>query len=159
MGRPTLSDSEYALHFWNGVEKSEGCWVWKRSKLHHGHGQFFFKGKRIQAHRYAYMLEHGGIPESKWVLHKCDNGSCVRPDHLYAGTHADNEDDKLKRGRTCKGSKNGASKLCESQVIDIRKRLALGARAEHMRAIASEYGVSWQLIAAIRRKVKWGWLE
>jgi len=159
MSRPHLSDELYQKHFWDGVTKDEsGCWTWKRSKLHHGHGQFFFKGRRIQAHRYAYLITHGAIPPGKWILHTCDNGSCVRPDHLYAGNQHDNEQDKINRNRTCRGVKNGTSKLNEAQVIEIKDKLLEGHKLSDMRDIAKLYNVSWQTIYAIHSGRKWGWL-
>jgi len=64
-----------------------------------GYGAFGFDGKVQKAHRVAYMLTHGPIPDGGHILHSCDNPSCVNPDHLRVGTHTENMRDKLARGR------------------------------------------------------------
>jgi hypothetical protein len=68
------------------------------------------------AHRVAWVIYKGSIPEDLWVLHTCDNRRCVNPEHLYLGTRADNELDMVSRGRSPKG------KLTEVQALEILKR-------------------------------------
>ncbi len=82
------------LRFWDKVDKSGKCWIWRGSKLKTGYGRFHFAGKTITAHRISWMLAHGSIEEGMHVLHKCDNPPCVNPDHLYIGTHTQNMQDK-----------------------------------------------------------------
>lgn len=77
-----------------------------------GYGSIQETGKDFKrhylAHRVAFMVYHNvEIPEGKIVLHSCDNPSCVNPFHLSIGTHYDNVQDKVKKGRQAKGSKNG----------------------------------------------------
>lgn len=87
--------------FWKKVVKCEPneCWYWKANTYADGYGQISVKGKPRQAHRVAYELCVGPIPEGLCVLHYCDNPSCVNPQHLYVGTHSDNMQDRAKRGR------------------------------------------------------------
>ena len=61
------------------------------------------RGETAYAHRMAWELEHGPIPGDLWVLHRCDNPPCVRLDHLFLGTHADNMADKVAKGRQARG--------------------------------------------------------
>jgi hypothetical protein len=89
-----------AQEFWDSVEKKpEGCWEWKRGRYAQGYGQVFFDGKTTGAHRVAFALAKGSIPAGLHILHSCDNPPCCNPDHLRAGTHRDNADDKIARGR------------------------------------------------------------
>lgn len=74
-----------------------GCWIWMKS-LRYGYGQVWIRPNIMQAHRLAYQLYVGLIPEGLQVLHKCDIKCCVNPDHVYLGTDADNTRDKLQRG-------------------------------------------------------------
>jgi len=79
-----------------------GCWEWSASKHRQGYGRIRLgkkEGKTVQAHRVSYELFIGEIPSEKLVCHRCDNPSCVNPDHLFLGTHKDNMIDKYKKGR------------------------------------------------------------
>ena len=90
-------------HFWSGVDRSGGqgaCWPWIGStNFSGGYGQSHFHGKRIGAHRAAYILTHGPIPDGMWVLHHCDNPPCVNPAHLFLGSTTDNMRDAARKGR------------------------------------------------------------
>ena len=96
-------------NFWSKVEVSDGCWNWTAGKFKAGYGAFSVKGKLLKAHRYSWTLFNGEIPEGVLICHHCDNPSCVRPDHLYAGDSQSNVDDKMRRGRhvALPGEKNG----------------------------------------------------
>lgn len=94
--------SDYSARFWAKVDKSGECWNWigaMRSKKIN-RGMFIIAGKRCVAYHIAYKLTYGvqdfgGL----FVCHKCNNSACVRPDHLYLGTHLDNMQDRKKAGR------------------------------------------------------------
>lgn len=112
------------------------------------------QGKTYLVHRLKYEEVNGRIPEGMVVRHKCDNTTCINPEHLEVGTHADNVKDKVQRGRQSKipnpGEKNGASKLTDIQVLEIRAD-------EHSTnvALAKRYGVTHQMISKIRKGYFW----
>ncbi len=87
--------------FWAKVRKSDGCWEWTGAANRQGYGRIALgraSGPR-RAHRIAWELTHGPVPDGLWVLHHCDNPPCVRPDHLWLGTRADNARDCRLKGR------------------------------------------------------------
>lgn len=113
-----------------------------------------YRGKMFMAHRLVYEQAHGPLTAEKpYVLHACDNPPCCNLRHLFAGTNADNIRDMFaKHRRSQSGASNAHAKLTESDVSNIRTRLAGGhAPAE----IARDYGVTAESIRAIRRGTRW----
>jgi hypothetical protein len=81
------------------VEKREnGCWEWQGARVR-GYGFVRVGDTSMGAHRLAYKLWNGEIPRGQVVRHKCDNSICCNPEHLTIGTHEDNIQDIVKRGR------------------------------------------------------------
>lgn len=85
--------------FWAAVDTTGDCWLWTASKAGNGYGKIMVNGRRIGSHRLSYILHYGEIPEGLHVLHTCDNPLCVKPAHLFLGTHADNMRDASQKGR------------------------------------------------------------
>lgn len=79
--------------------QATGCIEWIASRDGCGYGMFRFGGRSQRAHRVAWILTFGGIPDGLQVLHKCDNPPCVNPDHLFLGTNHDNVLDAVAKGR------------------------------------------------------------
>jgi uncharacterized protein (DUF433 family) len=88
--------------FWSRVEKGgvDDCWPWAARRGPQGYGAFRIDGKDRRAHRVAYQLSRGPIPDGLLVRHTCDNPPCCNPNHLLLGTHADNVADRRERKRT-----------------------------------------------------------
>lgn len=98
-----------AERFWRRVDKSGPCWIWTGAQGHHGYGRIGIgghDGPTVLAHRVAWELSNGPVPEGLCVLHRCDNPPCVNPDHLFVGTQADNIRDCKEKGRMRNGRGN-----------------------------------------------------
>ncbi len=144
--------------FWSRVNVStpDACWEWIGAK-NQGYGWLSYQGKPGTAHRIAYTLAKGVIPEGLVVRHTCDNRPCCNPDHLLVGTVADNNRDmwERKRGKTPltedqTGERNLSAKLTALQVSEIRRRYsARKTIPTTIVALANEYHVSRSLVHKI----------
>lgn len=94
-----------ATRFWKHVDTTGACWVWTAAKvggdMSMGHGVMRLQDpvRNALVHRVSWELHYGPIPDGFCVLHRCDNPPCVRPDHLFLGTKADNTADMMRKGR------------------------------------------------------------
>lgn len=139
------SDEE---RFWARVEKSTGCWLWTGAQQYYGYGELSVgKNRHVRAHRYSYQLAYGPIPKGLVVCHRCDNPPCVRPDHLFLGTHRQNVLDKLGKRRHTWGDGHPNTRLSEAQVAEIRRRYAEGGISQGQ--LGRDYGVHGSTINAI----------
>ncbi len=133
-------------------EPMSGCWLWVRSTDEKGYGRFSVLEYKMKAHRFSAFL-HGLLGDlkdnTKHVCHKCDNRSCVNPEHLYIGTHEQNMKDMYNKGRHPFGTKSGMSKLTEEIVRSARKDSRSGY------ALAKIYGVKKQTMAAVLKGKTW----
>ncbi len=115
-----------------------------------GHGQIGIGCKVIGTHRLSWKLHFGDIATGLCVCHKCDNGSCVNPDHLFVGTREDNNIDMAKKERT------GKNIVTAEQVIEIRRLRETTSMT--LREIGKLFGVGHTTISAIIQKQNWKWL-
>jgi hypothetical protein len=131
------------------VDPVTGCIEWVGSRTGDGYGNMRIEGRIILAHRLAYELKHGPIPDGMCVLHGCDNPPCCNVDHLFLGTNKDNVDDKLSKGRS-------GFKLTESDIRSIKKRLN---KREPQESIAKDFGVSKSNVSLISRGKAWAHIK
>jgi hypothetical protein len=137
-----------------------GCVEWIGSIDADGYGRVWVKGKRVGAHRRAWELTEGPIPDGLDVLHRCDNRRCVNGYHLFLGTNADNVQDMVAKGRSklCNkpGEANSNARLTNEQVREIRKRWAAAERNWGLQSqMARDYGVSQATIGSIVHNRSW----
>jgi hypothetical protein len=154
--------ANFPERFWKKVfilTYDRGCWLWIAGKRgHYGYGGINCTDdphNAISAHKASWILHYGPIPEGMCVLHWCDNPPCVRPDHLWLGTHAENMADMVKkgRGRGLQGESHNMAKLTQSQADQIRelydRSIKNGAK------LAREFGVSRHAIWCIVHGKTW----
>lgn len=137
--------------FWARVKKGPSCWEWIGAREAAGYGFFLERSwyddrnKRHpvwkKAHRHSWEMANGPIPDNLIICHRCDNPPCVRPDHLFLGTHLDNSKDCTTKGRLNDrhGSRNPNVKISASDVVAIRRAYKAGGKTQQ--ALADEYGI------------------
>src|SRR6185369_15948414 len=134
--------------FWSYVDKSGDCWLWAGSTFWTGYGQLRLNNTSATAHRIAWELTFGPIPDGLFVCHKCDVRLCCNPAHLFLGTAQENVDDMMRKGRYTRdrkysrGSHRPQSKLTESQVVEI---VQLVREGNSQNIVAKMFGVSHSL--------------
>ncbi len=136
-----------------------GCWLWTSAKYgNERYGVFRLDNRNQGAHRASWQLYNGDIPSGLCVLHKCDVGLCVNPEHLFLGTQTDNVHDMMNKGRQnfghgghhnnhAYGENSGVCKLPWNSVLKIRTRYKHG---EHNKAaLAREFCIGESQIRRI----------
>jgi hypothetical protein len=173
--RRTVAEATRESRFWSYVDRTGPCWLWQRSTLGKGYGQFGVGHHRsMLAHRAAWQFATDETLTTEDLIgHTCDTPACVRNDdegvyevrgillprrgHLFKGTDVDNVRDMLdkKRGGQTgvRGEQSPHAKLTVEKVIAIRARHATGGITQA--ALAVEFGVSIQLISAIVQRTAW----
>lgn len=133
-----MLDERDVTRFMSKIQIGPGCWPFKAKS-----GNFRLNGKVVKAPRVAFLRFKGPIPPTKLVLHECDGGDyfCCRPDHIMAGTHAQNQADKMLKGRSTHGEKHPCHKLTVPEVQYIRKARA-AAPPVQVKVLAAAHGVN-----------------
>ena len=146
------------LKHYTEICEETGCWNWVGGKLRAGYGVItvYVFGKKTShlAHRVSYMLANQvTITRFQPVCHKCDNPSCINPDHLFLGTQKENLKDMVEKGRSLRGVKNSQAKLTENEVREIRALYALGSHSQ--RDLAKIYGIDQTTIGDVVNRLYW----
>lgn len=153
--RRAKSIATFEERFWAKALVGDGCWDWAGSLMPNGYGQMSVIPwpKKEYAHRIAFTLTNGLVPEGMDVCHSCDNRRCVRPSHLWLGTRADNLQDMVRKGRSTMGARNSQAKLRTKDVLAI---LAASAAGESKHQLAASFGVAPGHITQILSGRRWG---
>lgn len=168
--------------FWPKVDKTGDCWRYPSKPGPGGYCKVSVSGNTRMAHQLAYEYAVGPVPPGMFVLHHCDNRTCVNPAHLFLGTHLDNMADMVAKGRQARGDSHGTrihpdrvlrgeahpvrlhpelvkrgerspnARLTEQEVRAIRDRHAAGVA---IRQLARETGMGATTITRIVRRESW----
>jgi hypothetical protein len=127
------------------------CIEWQGTRNKRGYGRCYVDGRHWLAHRWAWTLANGPIPQGLQICHRCDNPPCCNIEHLFLGTQAENMADCAQKGRTDRdgkpfGSRCGNSSLSEADVHEIRTAYQCGIGS---RRLARLFGVTAENIQAI----------
>ncbi len=176
-GKPCASLARWSRRpidsaYWSKIDRAdspEPCWLWQEGTDSDGYGKCRVPGfSERRAHRIAYMLTYGPIPDGLWVLHKCDTPRCCNPAHLFLGTVVDNTADMTAKGRVARGDRHSSrthperirrgeccsfAKLTAENVRLIRTAYARGG--VKYATLAEQYGVSPATIGKVIRKTQW----
>ena len=138
---------EEPKRFWSKVDVGDPreCWEWLAG-MQGSYGSFWINYQTWYAHRVAWVLTYGPIPEGLCVCHHCDNQACCNPYHLFLGTIADNNLDALRKGRL-------RTKLTEEEASEIRELYTTGKYSQL--EIADEFGVSRCHVSRIINRQTW----
>lgn len=173
-----------AADFWARLDRSGECWLWTGARSPFGYGRFRYRGQYIAAHRFAWMETNGPIENGLQVCHKCDVPHCCNPSHLFLGTAAENQRDKVAKNRQARGASHGSATKPErmargdrhwTRLPEYSDRLARGEKQHSakltardvfairerrkagatLKALADDFGVTIQSVWAIDKRKTW----
>lgn len=157
--KPTKEERFYAKI--STTPTDTGCLEWTAGTTKAGYGHINIGGKHVYAHRLAWELVNGPIPDGMCVCHRCDRPACCRIEHLFLGSMAENMHDREAKGRgnrrNSRGEKSHMAKLTESQVSEIRSDSKFAGWTQ--REIAQHFGISQQQVSRILNRKKWTHLD
>lgn len=150
--RRSMMDEKQIKLFWNMVENKDPdeCWNWLGKKTRDGYGALRRNGRFMSAHRASYEISTGDSANGYCVMHTCDNKTCVNPRHLKKGTHKENMQDMVAKGRQGKQLPRKKPTLPARSVLSIRRNYLLG---QSKNSLAKEFGISTRSVRDIIKRV------
>jgi hypothetical protein len=137
--------------YWSKVNKTDECWIWTAATTR-GYGVITIARQLHYAHRLGWEIANGPIPVGLHVLHRCDNPPCVRPEHLFLGTAAENLRDAAKKHRMSSGEQRSNHKATEADVLKMRDLHRQGLNARQM---ADQFPIGERTIRKILARRNW----
>jgi len=164
---PKLSGKDLARFEASFIKASETeCWEWIAGKRPAGYGKFWIRNNAFGAHRVAFSVNFGAVPDGYSVCHRCDNPGCVNHHHLFAATHAENMRDMAIKGRAInprrdifilnpesilRGERHGSSKLSALDVLEIRRLRGITPQKQ----IAERFKIAPGQVCRIQKRQQW----
>lgn len=149
------SPEKTRLRFMDKVDQTPGlgpkgeCWLWTGATDPYGYGNFGWRGhSHVKAHRAAFLLFVGNIPAGLFVCHDCDTPGCVRPAHLFLGSHEANMADMSRKDRRPRGDADVNHKITDA---GIKQALQMRAAGQSQEVVAAQFGISGQHLSKIER--------
>ena len=139
------------------VKQPSGCWEFKGAKDINGYGRIWTGEQTHLVHRVSWEINIGPIPVGKLICHRCDNPSCINPEHLFIGDYTDNTQDMMQKGRrlSTRGEDSPTAKFTEADVSYIKAELCAGTKRV---VLAQRFNVSLGAIDGIKHGRNWGWV-
>lgn len=156
-----VDSEDFKARFWAKVTVAgeDQCWLWAGATEMSGYGYMWIVNNKseslaVKAHRLSFYYQHGDAVDDVCVLHRCDNPPCVNPNHLFPGTRADNNRDRMNKGRNRQqgGSANSNARLDIEQVIEIKALVASGISQTK---VGERFGIKQAQVSRIVRGVSW----
>jgi hypothetical protein len=144
--------------FWNALEPelNTGCWLWPGAAHDVGYGRVWFDGRVRPVHRVAWALTKGEPPAHLCVCHRCDTPACANPAHLFLGTHKENAEDKVRKGRhrfvALRGADHPTIHTTVEEALAIRAAYAAGL---HVPELAAKFQKTRAVIRGVVKRRTW----
>lgn len=135
-----------------------GCHIYMGATSY-GYGQITINQKTLKTHRLAWELANRrAVPGGLFVCHRCDNRRCVNPDHLFLGTHQDNVDDMMAKGRARRGVPARGSAHARA-IIDEETATRIYSAVGSASAIGRKFGVARAVVRGIKNRTHWAHIK
>jgi hypothetical protein len=153
-GPKRRTDAEIRAILGQEPRNRKGCWE-RQGGTRSGYGIIGYQGRTRTAHRVAWEVFNGPIPDRLHVCHKCDNRRCCNPEHLFLGTQQQNIDDMFAKGRQSTSEQRATHGNARLSPEDVRAIRALYVAGFSQQAIADFFEIHQTAISKVIRRETW----